>query len=159
MSNHFCNESLRTRGIDSTVHRWLRVFRVVEMLTGQSRCTCSARETWRVSRAWCAAPVCTRTRVKGREARQVSCARLLTLLTKYWPASWEMSVSFYRHCRTSAAATAATIIAGGLPPNKFKQVSTNWHKAPRDIFFIIYRLFTITIDERKIKVLDFKTNK
>lgn len=69
---------------------------------------------WRVSRVRRVCP-CARTHVKAtRRASRVSCmrARLLTLLTKYWPASWEMSVSFYRCCRIAVVVAAATIIVG-----------------------------------------------
>lgn len=52
-------------------HRWLRVFRVAEMLTGQSRCTCSTRKTCGVFPV-CSArvPACTHTRKSDEERRE-----------------------------------------------------------------------------------------
>lgn len=80
--NHFCNMFLFVphpiaRRIDSTLHRWLRAFRivvvvVVEMLTGQSRCTCSTRKTWRVSRGCGVRCPCVRAHIV-KTTRSVEC--------------------------------------------------------------------------------------
>lgn len=55
-------------------HRWLRVFRVVEMLTGQSRCTCSTRKTCGVFPV-CSARVFVRTHTCKKDEKSVVYAR------------------------------------------------------------------------------------